>query len=171
MAETRALPKRISDTELQRRWAAVRREMNVRKLDLLIFQNSSTVLPGNVKWFTDLNFGMFAQPITVIFPREDDMVVIQRALRPAREEAPAPGMRGIKKLVFSPIFWTSLTYSNTWEAEKVVAELSKYKNPRIGWVGLGYLPAAFYKYVIETPDRGFIRGCYRNDRSLEGHQE
>ncbi len=37
----------------------------------------------------------------------------------------------------------------TLDAEKVVAELSKYGNCHIGWVGLGFLPAAFYKYVTE----------------------
>lgn len=150
MSETRILPKTISDSELHRRWQAARREMKEHNIDFLIFQNSTAELPGNVKWFTDLNFGRFTDPITVIFPVDDDMILIQRTLsRPAREVPPLPQLRGVKKQIFVPIFWTSLTYSLTMDAERVVAELSKYKKPRIGWVGLGYIPASFYKYVTE----------------------
>ena len=123
--------------------------MKERGLDFLIFQNSSVILPGYVKWFTDISVKLFTSPITVIFPRDDEMTIIRNALRPAREEAPSQEMRGVKKQIFVPVFWTSLTYSNTFGAEKVVAELSKYGTCRIGWVGLGFLPAAFYKYVTE----------------------
>jgi len=123
--------------------------MKERDLDFLIFQNNSAILPGYVKWFTDISFRVFASPITVVFPRDDEMTIVRNALRPAREEAPSQEMRGVKKQIFVPVFWTSLTYSNTFGAEKVVAELSKYGNCRIGWVGLGFLPAAFYRYVTE----------------------
>ena len=53
MSEVRALPKTISDSELYRRWQEARREMKENNIDFLIFQNSTAVLPGNVKWFTD----------------------------------------------------------------------------------------------------------------------
>jgi len=140
---------KVSDNELNRRWQTVRQGMKERDLDFLIFQNSSAILPGYVKWFTDISVRMFASPVMVIFPHDDEMTIIRNALRPAREEAPSQEMRGVKKQIFVPVFWTSLTYSNTFGAEKVVAELSKYGNCRIGWVGLGFLPAAFYKYVTE----------------------
>jgi Xaa-Pro aminopeptidase len=140
---------RISDKELNRRWQAVRAGMKERGLDFLIFQNGSVNLPGYVKWFTDISFSGIISPITVIFPREEEMTVIRRGLRPARELPLTPGLRGIKKLIQVPMFWLSLTYASTFDAEKAVAELSKYKNCRIGWVGLGFLSAAFYKYVTE----------------------
>jgi len=124
--------------------------MAERKLDLLIFQNSSAVLPGYVKWFTDLNFGGFASPITVIFPQKDEMTIIKNALHPAREEPPPAGTRGIKKQFLVPMMWTSLTYQSAFAAEWAVKELRKYKNARIGWVGMAYLPAAFFKYVVDN---------------------
>src|SRR5690349_3327063 len=37
--------------ELERRWAAVRKEMEARNIDALITQNSSDWLGGYVKWF------------------------------------------------------------------------------------------------------------------------
>jgi Xaa-Pro aminopeptidase len=147
--EDKAKPIRVSDAELKRRWKAVRERMKEQGLDFLIFQNSSPVLPGNVKWFTDISFKGFVQPVTVIFPRDEEMTIIKRALRPAREEAPSPELRGVKKQIMVPMFWTSLTPGITFDAEKIVVELSKYKKCRIGWVGLGYIPAAFYKYVTE----------------------
>jgi Xaa-Pro aminopeptidase len=149
MTIERAKPKRISDSELSRRWKEVRQQMRERDLEFLIFQNSSAILPGNVKWFTDISFSGYIQPVTVIFPREEDMILIQRGMRPARDSSPSPELRGVRKQIIVPMFWTSLSYSNTYDAEKVVMELSKYKNCRVGWVGLGYLPAAFYKYVVE----------------------
>lgn len=142
-------PKRISDVELKRRWSAVREEMKASNLDFLILQNSSSNLAGNVKWLTDISISGSNRPVTVIFPREDDMIVIQRALRPSRESGSDPELRGVKKQIFVPIFWNSLTYSLNFDAEKVVAELNKYGNCRIGWAGLGYISASFYKYVTE----------------------
>jgi Xaa-Pro aminopeptidase len=123
--------------------------MEERGLDFLIFQNSSAILPGYVKWFTDISFGGSASPITVIFPRDDEMTIIKNALRPTREEAPSPEMRGIKKQILVPKFWTSLTYAGNFDAEQAVAELHQFKKCRIGWVGLGFVPAAFYKYLTE----------------------
>jgi len=47
----------ISMPELERRWAAVRKEMAARNIDALITQNSSDWLGGYVKWFTDIPAG------------------------------------------------------------------------------------------------------------------
>ena len=49
-----------------------------------------------------------------------------------------------------PQVWTSLTFASTFDAEKVVEELGNYKNCRIGWVGLSFIPASFYRYVTEN---------------------
>src|SRR5688500_6665564 len=66
---------RISDAELQRRWAAVRKAMADHKVDALVLQNASDWIGGYVRWFTDV-------PATNGYPRSvvfgaDDMSVVE----------------------------------------------------------------------------------------------
>ena len=65
----------ISTQELERRWKAVRVAMKVEGVDVLIMQNTNQFLGGYVKWFTDIP-AFNGYPITVIFPRDDEMTVI-----------------------------------------------------------------------------------------------
>ena len=67
---------RISDAELERRWAAVRHEMRARKIDALIMQATSDWLGGYPKWFTDLP-ATNGYPRTIIFHLDDPMTVIE----------------------------------------------------------------------------------------------
>ncbi len=139
---------RISTSELERRWKAVRQAMKERKLDFLILQNCSNYLDGYVKWFTDLP-ALHNYPATVIFPRDDEMTTIWSGPRAPGEPAPpAWALRGVKKRISVPII-PSLGYTSIFDAEKVVEELAQYKNCRIGLVGMGFISAAFYKYVTE----------------------
>jgi Xaa-Pro aminopeptidase len=141
-------PKRISDQELQRRWQAVRQGMKERNLDFLIFQGNMASLPGYIRWFTDLSIND-SYISTVVFPREDDMVTIWHGGRPPSEPRPPKNIvRGVKKRISVPII-QSLSYSTTFDAEKVVEELATFKGCRIGFVGMGIIAASFYKYVIE----------------------
>lgn len=142
------IPVRISTSELERRWKAVREVMNERKLDFLIIQSCTDYLGGYVKWFTDVP-ALHNYPVTVIFPREDGMTTIWSGPRPPQEpNPPAWSLRGVKKRISVPIVH-SLTYSSIFDAEKVVEELAPYKTCRIGLVRMGDISAAFYKYVTE----------------------
>ena len=62
----------ISTKELERRWAAARKEMRERKIDALVMQNNSDWLGGYVKWFTDIP-ATNGYPKTVIFHADDPM--------------------------------------------------------------------------------------------------
>lgn len=142
------IPRRISTHELERRWKAVRQVMKDIGLDFLIVQNCTDYLGGYVKWFTDMP-ALHNYPVTVIFPREDEMTTIWSGpLPPAEPNPPAWSLRGVKKRISVPII-PSLGYSSIFDAEKVVEELAQYRNCRIGLVGMGFMSAAFYKYVIE----------------------
>src|SRR5437588_11546597 len=66
----------ISDRELDRRWRAAREEMDARKIDALIMQNSNNWLGGYGKWFTDLP-ATNGYPKTVIFHAADPMTLIE----------------------------------------------------------------------------------------------
>ncbi len=146
-AETR-IPRIISDTELKRRWSAVRLAMNEQNLDFLILQNCTDYLGGYVKWFTDMP-ALHNYPVTVIFPRDDEMTTIWSGPQPPAEPyPPAWSLRGVRKRISVPII-PSLGYTATFDAEKVTEELSGYPECKIGLVGMGFISASFYKYVID----------------------
>ncbi|UCH22806.1 MAG: hypothetical protein JSU83_06220 [Deltaproteobacteria bacterium] len=65
----------ISGQELQRRWQSVREAMKDEDVDFLIMQNTKQFLGGYVKWFTDVP-AFNGYPTTVVFPREDEMTVM-----------------------------------------------------------------------------------------------
>src|SRR5215813_7427702 len=66
----------ISDQELERRWAAARREMRERKIDALVMQSANDWLGGYVKWFTDIP-ATNGYPKTVIFHAGEPMTLIE----------------------------------------------------------------------------------------------
>ena len=146
-AETR-IQTRISTNELERRWKAVRQAMKEEGLDFLIVQNCTDFLGGYLKWFTDMP-AVNNYPVTVVFPRDDEMTTIWHGPRPPAEPSP-PGwsLPGVKKRISLPVL-PSLAYTTTWDAEKVVEELAPYGNCRVGLVGMGFISAVFYKYVVE----------------------
>jgi len=104
---------------------------------------------GNIKWFTDMP-ALHNYPVTIIFPREDEMTTIWSGpRRPQEPNPPAWCLRGVKKRLSVPII-PSLSYSSIYDAEVVVQELAPYKNSRIGLVGMGFISAAFYKYLTDN---------------------
>lgn len=142
------IPRMISTGELERRWNELRALMKEGDLDFLIIQNSTDYLGGYVKWFTDMP-ALHNYPVTVLFPREDEMTTIWSGPRPPAEpNPPAWSLRGVRKRISVPII-PSLGYSSIFDAEKVVEELEQYRNCRIGLVGMGFISASFYKYVTE----------------------
>ena len=66
----------ISTKELERRWAAARKEMRERGIDALVMQNNSDWLGGYVKWFTDIP-ATNGYPKTVVFHANDPMTLVE----------------------------------------------------------------------------------------------
>jgi Xaa-Pro aminopeptidase len=143
------LPKEISDAELKRRWELIREAMKERKLDFLIIETSTNNwFAGYIKWFTDQLMGN-GYPGNVIFPREGEMTLISHGgKQTGKPLAPVRPLRGIGKQITVPMLH-ALGYSSTFDAEETVKELSRFKNCRIGMVGMGFISAAYYKYVTE----------------------
>ena len=147
-ANTIIQQKNVTGAEQNRRWQAVRKMMQDNKLDFLLFQNHHSLFHGYLKWFTGMSCPD-AYPFTVIFPREDEMTVITHGPRPIPGvPSPQESLPGIKKIISFPMI-LSMSYSSDFDAEIVVRELSLYKNCRIGIVGMSFMPAFFYKYVVE----------------------
>lgn len=138
----------ISTQELSRRWVAVRQVMREEKIDFLVMQNDNDFLQGYGKWFTDIP-AVNGYPTTVIFPRDDEMTVINsgpRSSGPTDLSAKGWAFRGVRKLMTAPYF-PSLHYSTTYDAELVVRELAPFKNCSVGLVGRGMMSLAFGDYL------------------------
>jgi Xaa-Pro aminopeptidase len=141
----------ISEQELQRRWQSVREAMKDEDVDFLIMQNTNQFLGGYVKWFTDVP-AFYGYPTTVVFPREDEMTVIN--VGPLMDPASSLtdlstkdwAFRGVKNRFTAPYF-PSLHYSKIYDAQLVVNLLKSMKDCTIGFVALGHIPAPFHDYI------------------------
>jgi len=143
----------ISTQELERRWKAVRTTMGQEGIDILLMQNRDQFLGGYVKWFTDIP-AFNGYPTTVVFPREEEMTVINVGPRMDQESSLTDlstkgwAYRGVKNRWTAPYF-PSLHYSSTYDAELVVALLKPIKGGVLGLIAPGHIPAPFYKYLRE----------------------
>ena len=129
----------ISMKELERRWAAVRKEMEARNIDALITQNSSDWLGGYVKWFTDVP-AHNDYPRNVIFHRDDLMTVVEMGSKDRRDALGGkdPLNPGVGDWVFSPSFF-SVDYTHDYDGALVASELKRRGYKTVGWVGKGRL--------------------------------
>jgi Xaa-Pro aminopeptidase len=141
----------ISTQELERRWKAVRTAMKDQGIDVLIMQNANQFLGGYVKWFTDVP-AFNGYPTTVLFPREDEMTVINIGPKMSHERSMTDlsakdwAFRGVKNRFTAPYF-PSLHYSKTYDAELIVDLIKPMKDCTVGWVALGNIPAPFYEHI------------------------
>jgi Xaa-Pro aminopeptidase len=133
----------ISARELERRWAAARKDMAERDIDALVMQNNNDWLGGYVRWFTDTPLSN-GYPRSVIFPASDAMTVVDMGGRGVRREVDGADEvnRGVAEMIFTPAF-TSVAYTDAYQAELVAAELKRRGYRTIGWVASGAMPHAF----------------------------
>jgi Xaa-Pro aminopeptidase len=137
----------ISARELERRWAAARKDMAERDIDALVMQNNNDWLGGYVRWFTDTPLSN-GYPRSVIFPASDAMTVVDMGGRGVRREVDGADEvnRGVAEMIFTPAF-TSVAYTDAYQAELVAAELKRRGYRTIGWVASGAMPHAFVARV------------------------
>jgi len=150
MSANERILERVSDKELERRWAAVRREMTERGIDALVMQNSSDWVGGTVRWFTDFP-ATNGYPRTVIFPAADLMTVIEMGPFGGRRELGGrdPVQRGVGEALLSPSF-ASVVYTHGYDAELAADVLDKRGYRTIGFVGTGALPHALVERIHST---------------------
>jgi Xaa-Pro aminopeptidase len=133
----------ISTAELERRWTAARKGMAERQIDALVMQNNNDWLGGYVRWFTDTPLSN-GYPRSVIFPASDLMTVVDMGARGARREIDSGDEvnRGVAEMIFTPAF-TSVAYTDEYQAELVAEELKRRGYRTIGWVASGAIPHKF----------------------------
>jgi Xaa-Pro aminopeptidase len=139
----------ISRAELERRWAAVRRQMTERNIDALVMQNASDWLGGYVKWFTDVP-AHNDYPRTVIFHRDDLMTVVEMGANDRREtfDGSDPLHPGVGEIIGSPSFF-SVSYTLDYDATLAAQALKRRGYKSIGWLGRGRLPHALVRVIEE----------------------
>jgi Xaa-Pro aminopeptidase len=134
---------RISDAELMRRWAAVRRIMKDCGIDAIVMQNTNDWLGGYVKWFTDLpaNNGY---PRTVVFHLDAPMSVVEMGQSNVRRNFSADETlrRGVGLMLHTPSF-TSIGYTDRDDVNLAIEALRSHPHRSIGLVTPGVLPYAF----------------------------
>jgi Xaa-Pro aminopeptidase len=151
------LSKTVSDAELERRWKAVREVMREKKIDYLVMQNQEEYMGGNLRWFSDFT-ARHQFPMTVIFPVDDDMTLINCGAQPSAPQTfPPPWFaRGIKNRL-GDVYFLTMPYTNTYDAKLAVDVLKEKKNPTIGWVERSFIPVTFYEYLVENlPGATFV---------------
>jgi Xaa-Pro aminopeptidase len=147
----------ISQQDLERRWAAVRKEMDERNIDALVTQNASDWLGGYVKWLTDIP-PHNDYPRNVIFYRNDLMTVVEMGAKDRREALHGrdPLNPGVGDWVFSPSFF-SVNYTHEYDGTLVAQELKRRGCKTIGWVGKGRLQYDLVRVTEEqTPNATFV---------------
>lgn len=138
----------ISTTELERRWALVRKGMEERGIDVLVMQNNNDFMGGAVKYFTDLP-ATNGYPATVIFPRDDAMTLITQGPFDFDQQISPAGdgvRRGVKRLLGTPSYHTA-HYTGTYDAELAVKALEPYKGAKIGLLAVASLPNMFVEHL------------------------
>jgi len=148
---------RISDAELARRWAAVRRAMHERKVDALVLQSTNDWVNGYVKWFTDIP-ATNGYPRTVIFYADDPMTVVEMGPMGATGDLRGEDTlhRGVGEFLQTPSFF-SISYTHAYDAELVVGALKRHRHDTIGFVGRGALPHALVtRLETDLPHASFV---------------
>ncbi len=140
----------VSLGELQRRWAAVRREMKSREIDALVIQNSSDWVGGYIRWFSN-------QPATngysssVIFPIDGGMSFI--------DQGPFDGCRstgereaqstGIARRLTTPSY-PSVRYTGSYDAKLAASELTRLGAKRVALVAPGAMYHSFGQHLADS---------------------
>lgn len=137
---------RISDAELKRRWAAVRKAMADQKVDALVLQNTSDWIGGYVRWFTDLP-ATNGYPRSVVFGADDMSVVEMGAFGVVRDYKGGDDLhRGVGEHLLTPSF-TSIAYTNEYDGELVVDVIKKRGYRTVGFVTPNALPHGFVSAI------------------------
>ena len=164
MTDIERVATRISTSELERRWAAVRREMAACGIDALVMQNASDWLGGYVKWFTDVP-AHNDYPRTVIFHRDDLMTLVEMGATGRRDKLGGKDVNnpGIGEIIYSPSFF-SIAYTHDYDPVLVAAELEHRGYKTIGLVGRGALPSGLVDAIRNNVSAALVDASDLVDR-------
>ena len=129
----------ISNSELDRRWKAIREAMKKAKLDCLVIQNSNENFGGMTRHIADIPG---SSGVSVVFPLDDELTIITGG--PTRTTNHPS--HGVKKRVALPTF-AVLNYTNEFHAKAVVQAIEEQKPKSIGIVSPASMSAHLLEYI------------------------
>src|SRR5450631_2870480 len=137
----------VSNAELDRRWAAVRKAMADHGVDALIAQSNNDWLGGHAKWLTD-HPATNGYPKTVVFHTNDWMTVVDMGPRGGRRKLGGNDEvhRGVGEILTTPAF-TSVAYTDAYQAELAVSDIKRRRYKAVGIAGGGALPHTFMAHI------------------------
>jgi Xaa-Pro aminopeptidase len=140
----------ISTAELERRWGAVRLQMQARHLDALVVQASQDWLGGYLKWFID-EPATNGYPCTAIFPADGPMTVVEQGPMNGRRSVRSddPANRGIGLYRYTPSY-SAIHYTRHYDAALVAEELQAAGHTRVGLVATAQMQYDFLHHLRET---------------------
>jgi len=149
-----------SDAELERRWNAASEAMKEKDIDVLVAVSRTDLLGGYVRWFTD-SPAQSEYIATCIFYQDKDMATIfpdynELRMIPSNHKPNPWCARGIAR-GYNRGYFSSLNYTNTYDAEIVVHELKNRGKIRVGLVGTSFMALPYYQYITEhLPNAEFV---------------
>lgn len=144
----------ISVQELERRWAAVRVQMQTNGLDALVVQGFANMvgLGGYFRWLTGINAAN-AKSQSVIFPASGLMTLVKHGR--FNEEKTFDGtndyLPGIGRQLGTPNF-CSVSYTCDAEAELIAREIKKCGYRNVGLVGVNNMFFGFGQRLQQVAD-------------------
>jgi Xaa-Pro aminopeptidase len=150
MSDHPRIATRISDIELERRWAAVREVMKAHRLDAIIAQATNDWLGGNVKWLTDIPANNH-YPRTVIFHADDLMTIVEMGVFGGERKLEGKDAihRGVGKILTVPSF-PSINYTVPYDADLAAGELQRRGSKRVGLMTPGGFLAGFHQRLTQA---------------------
>jgi len=146
MALSERLNTPISTAELERRWKAVRAAMGAAKIDVLVMQNNNNHMGGYVRYFTDIPSGN-GYPVTVVFPRNDEMTVVcQGPFGGEIDARNSDTWRGVSRVLTTPSY-ASAHYTKDYDPELACKALAPFAKGSIGYVGTYQMSFALLDYI------------------------
>ena len=133
----------IAQSEIDRRWSAVRAAMEQERIDVLLMQANNDFMGGYVKYFTDIP-ATNGYPVTVVFPREGAITVIGQGAFDSVTDIGAEGdgvRRGPARYCGSPSY-AAIPYTTRYDSEIAARALAPYARGTIGLLGKGTISAA-----------------------------
>jgi Xaa-Pro aminopeptidase len=138
----------ISTAELKRRWSAIREKMEEKRIDVLLTQANNDFVGGYVKYLTDIHSAN-GYPITLLFPRDDDMTIVSQGPFGADNRVDPDGdgiRRGIRRALGTPSY-ASVHYTSSYDAELALKGLAGYEKAVIGILGPASISWATLDYL------------------------
>jgi len=138
---------KISKNELERRWKTVREAIAKNGVDCLVMQNTNECLGGYVRYFTDIPAHIYG--VSVIFPLDDEMILISHGGQPPLPLGPPELIHGVKEQIVLPYIPT-LNFTNTMDAKAVLKTLMEQNVKSVGFIARASMSAVFYEYIKEN---------------------